>query len=96
MIGIVATIRIQPGKQAEFEAAMKSFVAEVRSKEPGTRHYTMTRKQGSTTEYVMMEQYTTQADIDAHNSTPHFQALLGKIGPLLAGAPDILTLDVVV
>lgn len=96
MIGIVATIRIQTGQHAAFEAAMKPFVEAVRREEPGARLYSMTRKQGSTTEYVMMEQYDSQAALDAHNATPHFQALLGKIGALLDGAPQILTLDVVV
>jgi quinol monooxygenase YgiN len=95
MIGIVATIRVKDGTQGDFEAAMKPFVADVRAKEPGTLLYVMTRKQGSTTDYVMMEQYKSQADVDAHNSSPHFQALLPKIGPLLDGAPEIVTVDVV-
>lgn len=94
MIGIVATIRIKPGNDAAFEAAMTPFVDAVHRDEPGTRFYSMTRKQGSKTEYVIMEQYDSQAAIDAHNSTPHFQALLGKIGGLLDGAPEIIRLDV--
>jgi quinol monooxygenase YgiN len=96
MIGIVATIRIKAGQQTAFEAAMRPFVEAVRSKEPGARFYSLTRKQGSATEYVMMEQYDSQVAIDTHNATPHFQELFGKIGPLLDGAPDLVTVDVLV
>jgi quinol monooxygenase YgiN len=94
MIGIVATLKIRPEAQAAFEQAMKAFVATVREKEGDTLFYSLTRKQGSTTDYVMMEQYRSEAAVQAHNTTPHFQALLGQIGPLLAGAPDIVTTDV--
>jgi quinol monooxygenase YgiN len=94
MLGIIATIRIKAGQDAAFEAAMKPFVETVRREEAGTRFYSLTRKQGSKTEYVVMEQYDSQGAIDAHNTTPHFQALLGKIGPLLDGAPEIIQTDV--
>jgi quinol monooxygenase YgiN len=95
MIGLVVTLKVQDGKQTDFEAAMAELIGHVRANEPNTVLYSMTRKKGSTTEYVMMEQYRSQADIDHHNSTPYFQAALPKLGPCLAGAPETLVLDVV-
>lgn len=87
-IGLMVTITIQPGKEGDFEAAMRDFIPIVKAKEPGALVYSMTRaKDGAANEFVMMEQYASQADLDAHNATPHFQALIGKIGGLLAGPP---------
>jgi len=94
MIGIVATLKVKDGMQDTFESAMQAFVKEVREKEPGTVFYSLTRKQGSTTEYVMMEQYKSTADVDAHNTSAHFNALLPKIGPCLDGAPALVTVDI--
>jgi quinol monooxygenase YgiN len=94
MIGLVVKIPVKDGHQAAFEAAMQEFVAAVKANEPGCIFYSLTKEQGSAATYVMMEQYKSQADIDHHNSTPHFQALLGKIGSLLDGAPVTWTLDV--
>jgi quinol monooxygenase YgiN len=96
MIGLVVTLKVKDGMQAQFEAAMAELIPQVRTKEPGTISYTMTRKQGSTTEYVMMEQYASDDAIKAHESAPHFQAALPKLGPCLAGAPETLKLDVVI
>jgi quinol monooxygenase YgiN len=94
MIGIVATLKVKDGMQETFESTMRAFVKDVREKEPGTVLYSLTRKQGSTTEYVVMEQYKSAADVDAHNTSAHFQALLPRLGPCLDGAPAILTVDV--
>jgi quinol monooxygenase YgiN len=96
MIGLVVTLKIKDGMQAQFEAAMAELIAQVRAHEPGTLAYVMTRKQGSTTEYVMMEQYASEAAIKAHEGAAHFQAALPKLGPCLDGAPHTLKLDIVI
>lgn len=94
-IGLMVTIPIQPGKEAEFEAAMREFIPIVKAKEPGCLVYSLTRaNDGPANEFVMMEQYASQADLDAHNATPHFQALIAKIGGLLAGPPRTVNLTI--
>jgi quinol monooxygenase YgiN len=95
MIGLVVTLQVQDGKQAEFEAAMATLIPQIRANEPGCVLYSLTRTHGSTTEYVMMEQYRTQADIDAHGKTAHFQAALAALGPCLTAPPQTLTLDII-
>lgn len=96
MIGVVATLTIQDGKQAEFEAAMGALIAQVRAQEPGCTLYALTRKKGSTTTYVMMERYASQADLDAHGKTAYFQAAMPKLGACLAGPPQLDYLDVLI
>jgi quinol monooxygenase YgiN len=94
MIGLVVTLKVKDGTQAAFEAAMEELIPQVRANEPGCLLYSMTRKKGSATEYVMMEQYRSQADIDHHNGTAYFQAALPKLMPCLDGAPQTLMLDI--
>ncbi len=96
MIGIVATLKVKDGSQEAFEAAMRTLVPAVRANEPGNIQYSLTRKQGSTTEYVVMEQYKSQADLDAHGKTAHFLAAMPALGACLAGPPELLRLDVIV
>jgi len=93
MIGIIATLKVKEGSQEAFEAAFRELAPAVRANEPGNLLYTLTRKRGSTTEYVVMEQYKTQADIDAHGKTAHYLAAGPKLGACLDGRPDIALLD---
>lgn len=96
MIGIVATLKVKDGSQEAFEAAMRELVPAVRANEPGNIQYSLTRKQGSTTEYVVMEQYKSQADVDAHGKSAHFLAAGPKLGACLDGRPELLRLDVII
>lgn len=95
-IGLIVTLTIQDGKQAEFEAAMGELIAAVRANEPDTMLYALHRTKGSTTEYVMLEQYRTEEALDAHGKTAHFAAALPKLGPCLAGAPKQQRLDILI
>lgn len=88
MLGIIATLKIQDGKQAGFEALMKELTAKVRANEPGCKLYQL-HKTDDATVYVMLEQYVDKAAFDAHMVTPHFKELGGKLGQFLAGAPDL-------
>ena len=94
MIGLVVTLKVKDGKQAEFEAAACDLIPQVRANEPGNAQYMLTRKEGSTTEYVFIEQYKTQADLDAHGKTAHYIACAPKLGACLDGRPDIMRLEV--
>ena len=94
MIGLVVTLKVKDGKQEEFEGVARELIAAVRANEPGNVQYALTRKQGSTTEYVFLEQYKSQADLDAHGKTTHYTTLAPKLGPCLDGRPDMIRLDV--
>ena len=93
MIGIIANIKVKDGQQEAFEAVFRELAPAVRANEPGCMLYTLTRKQGSTTDYVVMEQYKSQADVDAHGKSAHFTTFAPKMGPCLDGRPEIIRVD---
>jgi len=92
-IGVVATLKVQPGKAEEFEATFRELAPQVRSKEPGNKLYQCYKSRKDANTYVVMEVYESQAAIDAHREAPHVKALFPKLGACMAGAPDIHLMD---
>ena len=81
MIGVYAICDVPSSNQAEFEALAKEFIQESRTHR-GCVHYNCGKVSGHSTRYAFIEQWQTQADLDAHLSTPFFQA----------HAPDLIEL----
>ncbi len=90
-IGIIATLRVQPGKEAEFEGVFAELAAAVRANEAGNSYYRLF-KTGETGVYKVMECYDDAAATEAHRASDHFRTLGAKLGPCLAAAPEIETL----
>lgn len=95
MIGVVAKLKIQDGKQAEFEQVAKDLMAKVKANEPGCLTYQLYKTKGSTTEYIFMEQYASADALKAHGQTDYFKAAGPKLGAVLGGAPEIQYYDIV-
>lgn len=94
MIGVVAKLKVQDGKGAEFEAAAKEMIGAVKRNESGkTLVYSLHRSQDDPTTYVFYELYTDADALAAHGTTDHMKAFGGKIGAVLAGRPEIERLD---
>lgn len=93
MIGVVVNLKVADGKQAEFEAAAKDLIAQVKANEPGCLVYDLFKKKGSETDYVFQEQYRDQEALDAHGKTAYFQAAMPKLGACMAGAPEMTFMD---
>jgi quinol monooxygenase YgiN len=94
-IGVIATLKVQDGKGADLEAVFRDLAAQVAANEPGNRLYKLCRPRTDANTYVVMELYDDQAAIEAHRKSDHFRAAGPKIGPCLAGSPDIQYLDAV-
>jgi quinol monooxygenase YgiN len=94
-IGVVATIKIQAGKNAEFEAVAKELMAAVRANEPGNKFYSFCKSRTDETTYVVMELYADQAALEAHGKSDHFRTIGPKMGPSMAGRPDVQYYDAV-
>jgi quinol monooxygenase YgiN len=92
-ITVIAKLKVQPGKDAEFEAAAKQMIATVKESEPNTLTYILHKNTKDATEFVYYEVYQDQAALDAHGKTDHMKAFGGKIGALLAGRPEISILQ---
>ncbi|HYM02572.1 MAG TPA: putative quinol monooxygenase [Stellaceae bacterium] len=88
MLAIVATVKVKPGMEKEFEAEAKTLVAKVNANEPGCKLYTLCRSETPQT-YVFMERYVDQAAVDAHRATPHYKEVGGKIGKYVDGAVQV-------
>ncbi len=84
MIGIVATLRIKPGMEKDFEAVAKELVAKVHANEPGCTLYALHHGEAPNT-YVFMERYADQAAVDAHRAADYFKALGKKMGEFMEG-----------
>jgi quinol monooxygenase YgiN len=91
MLGIVATIKVKPGMEQQFEAVAKELVAKVNANEPGCRLYALHRAETPQT-YVFMERYADQAAVEAHRATDYFKALGRKMGEFMAGRAEVLRL----
>jgi quinol monooxygenase YgiN len=94
-IGVIATLKVQDGKGAELEEVFRTLSEQVRAGEPGNIFYRLCKSRSDANTYVVMELYADQAAIEAHGASEHFKAAGPKIGPCLAGRPEIQYLDAV-
>ena len=95
MIGVVATLKVQDGKGAEFEAIFRELAAKVRANEPGNLLYQLTRSRAEADTYKVLEIYRDQESLTAHRETDHFRELGRKMGPCMDGRPQVELLDAV-
>ena len=88
MLGVVATLKVKPGMEKEFEAVAKELVAKVNANEPGCKLYALHHGEQPQT-YVFMERYADQAAVEAHRATDYFKALGRKMGEYMDGRAEI-------
>jgi quinol monooxygenase YgiN len=88
-VGVVATIKIKPDTNAAFEAVAREMMAAVRANEPGNKLYQFCKSRSEPTTYVVMEIYDDQASLEAHGKSDHFRSIGPKMGPSMAGRPDV-------
>ena len=92
-IGVIAAIRIQDGKGAEFEAFFGELAKQVRANEPGNIAYQLTKSRTEPNLYKVLELYADQDALTLHGGTEYFKAAGPKFGAVLAGRPEIEYLD---
>ena len=93
MIGVIATLSIQEGKGAEFEAIANQLVEKVNANEEGVVYYDL-YKQDETT-YIFIERYKNQAALDVHRKTDYYKSIGAQLGAFVTAAPDIKVLAAV-
>ena len=92
-IGVVATLRVQEGKGADFEKVFLDLREQVKANEEGCLQYDLMKSKSEENTYVVMEQYASQDALEAHGKTDYFRASGKAMGAFLAGAPELLFLD---
>jgi len=93
VVGIVATMKVQAGKEAEFEKVFKDLQGKVKANEPGCLQYDLCKLKSDPQTYIIMEQYESQEAVDKHGKSEHFQAAFPALGATLDGAPDLKFVD---
>ncbi|HEX7647137.1 MAG TPA: antibiotic biosynthesis monooxygenase [Noviherbaspirillum sp.] len=90
MILELADIRIQPGKQAEFDAAIQRGIAEVISKSKGFKGFKVNKGMESPERYVLMIFWETLENhtVDFRQS-PAFAEWRAIVGPYFANPPVV-------
>lgn len=94
-IGVIATLTVAEGKQAEFEQAFAQLTEQVRANEPGVVFYALHKSQADPLVYKVLEQYQNKAALDAHGQTDYFKAAGAELAKWLTSAPDIEVLEAV-
>ena len=93
MIAVVAKLNVVADKGAEFEKAFLALASQVREKEAGNHLYTLC--QDSDGNYLVLELYDSEDDIEAHGKSEHFKAAGASFAGLMAGPPNIQRLKVI-
>jgi len=93
MIGVIATLKVQDGKNAEFETIFTELAKQVRANEKGNLAYALTKSRTDPNTYKVLELYADQDALTAHGQSEYFKAAGPKMGPCLGGRPEIEYLD---
>jgi len=93
IIGVVATLKVQAGKESEFEKVFGDLRTQVLANEKGCLQYDFYKVKSEEGTFVATEQYATQADLDAHGKTDYFRAASRQFAGMLAAAPALVFSD---
>ncbi|HLJ65431.1 MAG TPA: putative quinol monooxygenase [Stellaceae bacterium] len=88
MLAVIATIKVKPGMEKDFEREALALAREVNAKEPGCKLYTLSRGEAAHT-YIFMERYVDQAAVEHHRGTAYFKEIGRKMGAFMDGKPEI-------
>ncbi len=93
MILLTAKITIYPEKRARFLALASELIADSR-KEVGCHSYELFEDAQQPNVFLFLERWQSQAHLDAHFKTPHFQSLSSTLPELSAQAPVLSSYEV--
>jgi len=96
LIAVIAKLTVNEGKEEDFKAAGAEMVAAVKANEAGrTLSYTLAQSQKAPAEFYFLELYADDAALADHGKTPHMAAFASKLPGVLAGAPEIIRMNLV-
>lgn len=89
MIGAVSDCSVPLENQAEFEKLMSDFIRYTR-RQPGCIYYDFGRVAGNSTQYIVVQKWATEADLENYLADPEFRLKVMKIIKL---AKDLLAVE---
>lgn len=93
MIGVVAVLKVKEGGGPGFEAVFRELAAKVREFEPDNVFYEVFRSRSEPNTYKVLEMYRSEAAIEAHRNSAHFQEIVPKMAEFREGRPEVEYLD---
>lgn len=90
---VVAEVRAKPGKESDLREATLPLVAEVR-REPNNLLYFLHEDRETPGHFIFYEIFSSEADFEAHNATPHVQAWFAKLPELADGGVKIIRMEI--
>ena len=92
MIGVYATVTVQPEHVEEFLATVPELVAASR-KDIGNVNYDFGTGLNGENQFVFYERWESQADLEEHLATEHFRAAAAVWEPILAAPLEVRTVN---
>src|ERR1035437_756583 len=85
---VIAQFKAKPGKESLVRQELLSLVAPSR-KDAGCLNYDLHQAQDNPALFLFHENWTSKAHLDQHLQKPAFQAVLARVGQLVAEPPQI-------
>ena len=92
---VIARVKAQPGKEAAVLKELLSLVAPSR-KAPGCINYDLHQSQEDPASFLFHENWASREQLDQHLAKPDLQAVISRVGKLVAEAPQITFWDKIV
>ena len=85
---VVAHMKSNVESTAEVRELLKGLVAPTRE-EPGCISYELLHSNDDPTQFTFVEEWRSEADLEAHFGTPHIQAVLERWDDVMSGQLDL-------
>lgn len=85
---VVARIIAQPDKAADVRAILLGLIEPVR-REKGCLCYELLQNKADPTDFTFVEEWASEAELDAHSNSAHLANAVSQLGNLVACKPDI-------
>jgi quinol monooxygenase YgiN len=93
MKAIIAKLKVQQGKEAEFEKVALELAGQVAANEAGNKLYKLCKTAEG--DYFFIELYDSAEAMAEHGAATHLKEAGPKFAGLMAGRPELTVLDVV-
>jgi quinol monooxygenase YgiN len=93
-IRIVARVVANPDSADQVRSILSGLVEPTRN-ESGCISYELLQNRTDPTDFIFVEEWKSDAEVDAHLTTKHVRDALTKLPKLLSGEPDIRRYSVV-
>ena len=92
MLAAIATLKAKEGALEDLLAVGKELAVAVNANEEGCLSYEVFKGEEPDT-IVFVERYKDEAATEAHRNSDHFKTIGARMGPFMAGRPDVLRLQ---